>query len=206
MFTGIVTEIGELSALDRGAGGATLRIRAARTSAALAAGGSVSVAGVCLTATATGPDGFTASASPETLRRTTLGKLARGARVNLETPLAAADPLGGHLVQGHVDGLGVVRTRRTEGLSVILGIEAPDDVRPHLVERGSIAVDGVSLTISGLAPSGGFEVTLIPATLQATTLGEAGPGTDVNLEADVLSKYVARHLALLAPGAAGGGS
>lgn len=206
MFTGIVTEVGKLEAVQRNAEGAGLRIGGPRTSAALLPGASVSVAGVCLTVTDTGGGGFTATASPETLRRTTLGGLDPGARVNLELPLAAAGLLGGHIVQGHVDGLGVVRACRPEGLSVVLGIEAPAEVRPHLVERGSIAVDGVSLTISGLRPAGLFAVTLIPATLAATTLGEARPGVPVNLEADILSKYVAQHLARLGSAAAGRGA
>jgi len=204
VFTGIVTEVGQLSMLQQGAEGAHLRIACRRTSAVLAVGGSVSVAGVCLTATETGSTGFTATASPETLRRTTLGALVPGALVNLETPLAAADLLGGHIVQGHVDGVGIVRSQRSEGVSVILGIEAPDSVRPHLVDRGSIAVDGVSLTISRLEAPDRFEVTLIPATLAATTLGAARPGDPVNLEADILSKYVARHLAVLVPPVDGG--
>ena len=204
MFTGIVTEVGELAALQRDAEGAHLRIVGARTAAALAAGASVSVAGVCLTATATESTAFSATASPETLRRTTLGALGPGALVNLETPLAAADLLGGHIVQGHVDGIGVVVSRRPEGVSAILGIEAPDSVRPHLVDRGSIAVDGVSLTISRLEAPGRFEVTLIPATLAATTLGATRPGDHVNLEADILSKYVARHLSSLALPTTGG--
>jgi len=167
-----------------------LRIRTA-LAAELAEGDSVAVNGVCLTATGVTADGFSADVMEETLRRTALGTLDPGAPVNLELPLRAADRLGGHFVQGHVDGVGTVSSVEDEGFAKLVEIEADPGLMRYVVEKGSIAVDGVSLTVASLG-EGAFGVSLIPETLERTTLGRAGPGDSVNLEVDVLAKYVER--------------
>ena len=159
------------------------------------AGASVAVNGVCLTATHVGGDSFAADAMSETLRRTSLGTLHEGARVNLELPLRASDRLGGHVVQGHVDATGSVRDVREEGFSRVLSLEAPLEVLRHLVEKGSVALDGVSLTVSALSDER-FEVSLIPETLARTNLGALAAGDTVNIEVDILAKHVARLLEL----------
>jgi len=174
--------------MEEGTKGLRLEIDAPETSAALAVGDSVSVSGACLTATAVSNGTFSVTAVPETLSRTSLGRLAAGDEVNLETAARVGDPLGGHFVQGHVDGLGRVESVGNDGR---VWIEAPPEILRYCVEKGSIAVDGVSLTISGLHDRA-FEVALIPHTLEATTLGALQPGDEVNLEVDVLAKYVER--------------
>ncbi len=188
MFTGIVRERGRVASMEEGTEGLRLEIDAPETSAALAVGDSVSVSGACLTATAVSNGTFSVTAVPETLSRTSLGRLAAGDEVNLETAARVGDPLGGHFVQGHVDGLGRVESVANDGR---VWIEAPPEILRYCVEKGSIAVDGVSLTISGLHDRA-FEVALIPHTLEATTLGTLQPGDEVNLEVDVLAKYVER--------------
>ncbi|MFQ5669814.1 MAG: riboflavin synthase [Acidobacteriota bacterium] len=193
MFTGIITDIGRVLRLQRSAAGAHLAIRTRLAARDLRAGESVAVGGVCLTVEQCDGISFSCTASPETLRRTTLSRLGPGGRVNLERALTPTTRMGGHFVQGHVDGVGQVRRMRQEGNSRVLTIVAPAVLRPHLVDRGSIAVDGVSLTITGVLEAG-FQVTLIPATLEATTLDEKRAGSEVNLEADILSKYLARQL------------
>jgi riboflavin synthase len=157
-------------------------------------GDSVAVNGVCLTATALEGGTFRADVMHETLRRSSLERLAEGARVNLELPLRAADRLGGHFVQGHVDGVGSVRSVRAEGFARVVEIEAPPELLRYVVEKGSIAVDGVSLTVAALGDDW-FAVSLIPETLDRTVLGTASPGVPVNLEVDVLAKYVERLVA-----------
>jgi riboflavin synthase len=152
-------------------------------------GDSVSVNGVCLTAVDPSPRGFVADVMPETLRRSSLGPLGEGDEVNLELPLRAGDRLGGHVVQGHVDGTGTVEQMREEGISRVVRIAADGDLLRYVVEKGSIAVDGVSLTVSAVDDEA-FEVSLIPETLERTTLGQAAPGRIVNVEVDVLAKYV----------------
>jgi riboflavin synthase len=186
MFTGLVQQLGTLTSLE--AGGLAV---SAPLAGELAEGDSVAVNGVCLTATTAGPDGFTADVMEETLRRTALGTLEPGAPVNLELPLRAADRLGGHFVQGHVDGVGTVAAVQDEGFSRMVEIEAEVGLMRYVVEKGSIAVDGVSLTVASLG-EGTFAVSLIPETLERTTLGRASPGDSVNLEVDVLAKYVER--------------
>jgi riboflavin synthase len=158
----------------------------------LAEGDSVAVNGVCLTAVQPHTDGFAADVMPETLRRSSLGPLGPlgpGAEVNLELPLRAGDRMGGHVVQGHVDGTGEVESARDEGNARVVRIAAPPDLLRYVVEKGSIAVDGVSLTVSAIEDEW-FEVSLIPETLERTTLGAAAAGSTVNLEVDVLAKYV----------------
>jgi riboflavin synthase len=193
VFTGIVRERGHLVSRDGDAQGVRLRVDAPETAASTAVGDSVSIDGCCLTATevSDGRIGFHAVA--ETIRRSTLAALDPGAEVNVEAALKAGEPLGGHYVQGHVDGVGKVAAAEPEGEGVRLRVEAPPDLLRYCVEKGSIAVQGVSLTIAALDEKG-FEIALVPHTLAATTLGELGPGAEVNLEADVLAKYVERLL------------
>jgi riboflavin synthase len=189
VFTGIVREIGRVEALDARPDGARLRIRAPDTAPQVATGDSVSVNGVCLTATASEDGVLAFDAVPETLRRSSLGSLRPGVPVNVEPALRAGDPLGGHFVQGHADGVGRVRRADEEGLE----IEAPPDILRYCVEKGSIAVEGVSLTIASLAADS-FAVALVPHTRVATTLGALGEGDEVNLEADLMAKHVERLL------------
>jgi riboflavin synthase len=188
VFTGLVADLGTVTAVDASDGGVRLTVQ---TGLDLAEGDSIAVNGVCLTATSL-PDGaFTADVMHETLRRSSLGALEAGSKVNLELPLRADDRLGGHFVQGHVDGLGTVWDVREEGFAHVVSIGAPPEIMRYVIEKGSIAVDGVSLTISGLGEDW-FQVSLIPETLERTILGEATTGTPVNLEVDVLAKYIER--------------
>jgi riboflavin synthase len=161
--------------------------------AELADGDSVAVNGVCLTAVGADGDGFGADVMHETLRRSSLGEATAGARVNLELPLRAADRLGGHVVQGHVDGLGAIRDVREEGFARVVSIAAEPDLLRYVVEKGSIAVDGISRTVAAI-DGDQFAVSLIPETLERTTLGAAAPGAPVNLEVDILAKYVEKLL------------
>jgi riboflavin synthase len=190
MFTGLVADIGSVERIDAGAEGARLRVGTALATE-LSSGDSVAVNGACLTAAAADGGAFEADVMNQTLERTSLGPLEPGARVNLELPLRLADRLGGHLVQGHVEGTGEVARVSEDGIARRLAIDAPEQLRRYVVERGSIAVDGVSLTIAALT-NAGFEVSLIPETLERTTLGEATPGTRVNLEPDLIARYVER--------------
>jgi riboflavin synthase len=192
MFTGLIADLGSVTALerDREGEGARLRIRT-RLAGELAPGDSIAVNGVCLTAIEVRDEQFAAAAMAETLRRSSLDGLQAGARVNLELALRATDRLGGHVVQGHVDGTGTLGEIREEGFSRVLRIDCEPGLERYLVEKGSIAVDGVSLTVSTLHDDG-FEVSLIPETLQRTNLGEASVGDRVNLEVDVLAKHVER--------------
>jgi riboflavin synthase len=185
MFTGIVRERGRVESMQQEPEGLRLDIDAPETASQLGVGDSVSVSGACLTATEVANGSFSVTAVQETLDRTTLGRLATGAEVNLETATRAGDPLGGHFVQGHVDAVGRV-TAFEDGR---LWVEAAPEILRYCVEKGSIAVDGVSLTIAGMR-GGAFEVALIPHTLEMTTLGALEPGDEVNLEVDVLAKYV----------------
>jgi riboflavin synthase len=188
LFTGLVADLGTVTAVDASDDGVRLTVT---TALDLREGDSIAVNGVCLTATSL-PDGaFTADVMNESLRRSSLGALEEGSKVNLELPLRADDRLGGHFVQGHVDGLGTVWDVREEGFSQVVSIGAPPEIMRYVIEKGSIAVDGVSLTISGLGEDW-FQVSLIPETLERTILGEATTGTPVNLEVDVLAKYIER--------------
>jgi riboflavin synthase len=192
MFTGLIADRGSVRALELDDGGARVRI-ATRLAAELGEGDSIAVNGVCLTATEVREDAFTAEVMAETLRRSSLGALRAGAPVNLELPLRPSDRLGGHVVQGHVDGTGTVAEIRAEGISRVLEIEAEPSLRRYLVEKGSVALDGVSLTVSSLSERG-FAVSLIPETLQRTGLGAAEVGAVLNVEVDVLAKHVERLL------------
>jgi riboflavin synthase len=191
MFTGIVRERGRVAALDGGDTGVRLRIAAPETAGRVALGDSVAVGGVCLTVVAIDGAELSFDAVPETLSRTALGKLEPGHDVNIEPALRVGDSLGGHMMQGHVDGVGRVRSAEPEGEGKRVWIDAPADVVRYCVEKGSIAVDGVSLTIAALDDAG-FAIALIPHTLAETTLGSLEPGHEVNLEIDVLAKYVER--------------
>jgi riboflavin synthase len=193
MFTGIVKDVGVVAAIGGHEGGVRLEISAPATAAATSVGDSVSVDGCCLTAVSVTDGRIAFDAVPETLSRTSLGGLATRARVNLEPALRAGEPLGGHYVQGHVDDVGVVRRVEDEGRGRRVWFDAGAGILRYVVEKGSIAVQGTSLTVAGVDGEG-FAVALIPHTLEATTLGELEPGRLVNLEVDVLAKYVERLL------------
>lgn len=204
MFTGLVVERGRLISdpVPSGQGGVRLAIGMSPGLAErLAIGDSLAVSGVCLTVTEKGEGGVAVELSPETLERTSLGSLRQDDEVNLEPALRMGDPLGGHMVQGHVDGTAEVVGRRDLTDHRVLAFSIPPELAPFLVEKGSVTVDGVSLTVSALRPDR-FEVALIPHTLEMTTLSRRVPGDRVNLEVDVLGKYVHRILAargLVAP-------
>jgi riboflavin synthase len=186
VFTGLIQAVGTIAH----AGGGTLSVEAAFDAEE---GASIAVDGVCLTVTRRDNGRLWFDTVPETLARTTLGALAAGSRVNLEPALRAGDPLGGHYVQGHVDGVGTVRAVEPEGDGTRVWFDAPSGLLRYVVEKGSIAVQGTSLTVAAVDERG-FAVALVPHTLQATTLGGLVPGTAVNLEADVLAKYVEKLL------------
>jgi riboflavin synthase len=193
VFTGLVQDLGTVTGVDATGDGVTLAVRT-RLAGELTEGDSIAVDGVCLTATAIADGGFRAEVMHETLRRSSLGAAAQGSGVNLELPLRASDRLGGHIVQGHVDGLGSVRDARDDGFARVLVITAPAELLRYVVEKGSIAVNGVSLTVVDVGDDW-FSVSLIPETLERTTLGNAAPGTPVNLEVDLVAKYVEKLVA-----------
>ncbi|OBK44229.1 riboflavin synthase [Mycobacterium sp. 1081908.1] len=195
MFTGIVEELGEVTGRDILDDAARLTIRGPMVTGDAGHGDSIAVNGVCLTVAELLPDGrFTADVMGETLSRSNLGELQVGSRVNLERAAAVNSRLGGHIVQGHVDGTGQVVSRAPSEHWEVVRIEVPAAVARYVVEKGSITVDGISLTVSGLGsePRDWFEVSLIPTTRELTTLGSAPVGTQVNLEVDVIAKYVER--------------
>jgi riboflavin synthase len=197
MFTGIIEELGAVDSVVAQAAGARLRIRCSTVREDLAPGGSIAVNGVCLTAIDLRPDSFSADASPETLRRSNLGDLRAGSRVNLERPLSPSGRLGGHIVQGHVDGTGeFLALDALGGENWWLRIRFPEELDPFLVEKGSIAIDGISLTIATLERDA-LSVTIIPHTFRNTTLAAYRPGSRVNLECDILAKHVAKLMGKL---------
>lgn len=196
MFTGIVREVGRVVSVEGGEAARSLVVEAPATAPATAVGDSVAIGGVCLTAETVDGDRIRFHAVAETLRRTSLGRLTEGADVNVEPALRAGEPLGGHYVQGHVDGLGAIGSVEAEGEGLRVVVEAPPEILRYCVEKGSITVDGVSLTVAELLEDA-FAVALVPHTLEATTLRDLAPGQQVNLEVDVLAKYVER---LVAPG------
>jgi len=193
MFTGLVQDVGTLSALSRSGNDAVFEIRTALDAATFQLGESIAVDGCCLTVTRFSHDTFTVELSAETLRRSHLGELKQGARVHLERALAVGDRLGGHFVQGHLDGVGRLVERRDEGACVVLRFSIPADLLPDLVEKGSIAVSGVSLTINQLTADG-FEVMIIRHTQDKTGLAALAVGASVNIETDMLAKHVRRLL------------
>ncbi len=198
MFTGLIEEGGRIAAIRPADQGARLVVSASVVLDGLEVGDSVAVNGACLTAVEITGAGFAVDCVAETLRRTSLGGLEEGDRVNLERPLRIGDRLDGHLVQGHIDGVGGVRSATPEGESTVLEITAPPELLRYVVEKGSIAVDGVSLTVAGRREDA-FTVALIPHTMAVTTLGPQALGRPVNLEVDVVAKYVESLAAPYAP-------
>jgi riboflavin synthase len=198
MFTGIITDVGRVSRLRRGRGAddaLELTIATAYDCATIDLGASIACSGVCLTAVAVEAGAFTVQASAETLACSTLGDWAEGTPVNLERALKVGDELGGHIVSGHVDGVSRILDRRPEGDSVRFTFELPDELAPYVASKGSVALDGISLTVNEVGRSS-FGVNIIPYTLAHTNLGDAAPGRQVNLEIDPLARYVARLLAV----------
>jgi riboflavin synthase len=193
MFTGIVEEMGVIKSLQKSRAGTTLTILASTVMDDLAVGASVSVNGACLTVVSVGEREFAVEVSPETLAVTTLGQLAAGTPVNLERAMRVHERIGGHLVTGHVDGVGSIRNRTPEGNAIVLTIEAPKEVLRYCVHKGPITLDGISMTLNEVGDRT-FSVTVIPHTAKATTLGLKKPGETVNLEADLIGKYVERLL------------
>jgi riboflavin synthase len=193
MFTGLVGGTGTVRRLEPDGDGARIEV-ATPLAAELREGDSIAVNGVCLTAVAAGDGAFRADVMAETLRRSSLDPLGEGDQVNLELPLRADARLGGHFVQGHVDGVGTVSEVREDGFARVVRIECDESLSRYVAEKGSIAVDGVSLTVSAVDDDG-FEVSLVPETLERTTLGALEPGRRVNLEVDVLAKYVEKLVA-----------
>lgn len=192
MFTGLIEDLGELTALESNELGARLTIRSA-LAAQLREGDSVAVNGVCLTATEISAESFSADAMNETLSRSSLGHATAGTALNLELPLRADGHLGGHIVQGHVDGVGEVVSTRTDGIALVVTVSTAPELLRYVAQKGSIAIDGVSLTVARVDDDG-FDVWLIPETLARTNLGNSEPGRTVNLEVDILAKYVERLL------------
>ncbi|MFC4723881.1 riboflavin synthase [Glycocaulis abyssi] len=201
MFTGIVTAVGELAALEDGPV-RRFTVRGPWPADDLVLGASIAHDGVCLTVTHIEPDGagarYQLEVSPETLARTTLGDWKPGTAINLERPLKVGDELGGHIVQGHVDGVGTVKTRTDTDGWMALRIEAPADLAPFIAQKGSIAVDGVSLTVNGVTGNA-FDLMIIPHTAAVTTLSRLKPGMRVNLEVDIMARYAARLAAAAGP-------
>ena len=185
MFTGIVEEVGSVVSISSNG----MTVRAERVMSDLKLGDSIAVNGACLTAVSLSNSEFSVDLSPETMRRTSLGDLAAGGSVNLERALSASDRMGGHIVQGHVDGKGRITSTKEEGDSIILRVRAPKRMMPYIVEKGFIAVDGISLTVVKVGTSS-FTLAVIPYTLRNTNLETLSVGARVNLEADILAKYV----------------
>lgn len=190
MFTGLIQDIGRVESVDSGADGANLRV-ATSLGSEIAPGDSVAVDGVCLTATRADSGGFEAEAMNQTLEVSALGGLEAGSCVNVELAMKASDRLGGHVVQGHVDGVGEVVSIEEDGFARRLRLALPPELLRYAVEKGSIALSGVSLTIAELG-DGWLDVSLIPETLERTTLGKAAPGRKINVECDLMAKYVER--------------
>jgi len=191
VFTGIVRELGHVVSAQQNGGGVRLRIEAAKTAGVATPGDSIAVAGCCLTVTAVDDGALEFDAVPETIARTNLGRLEPGSEVNLEPALRAGEPIGGHFVQGHIDGLGRVHAVEDEGDGARLRLELAPELLRYCIEKGSVTVDGVALTIAALRDDG-VEIALVPFTLEHTTLSALGPGSQVNVEVDVLAKYAER--------------
>jgi len=194
VFTGIVQKIGTVGSARKTAHGVSFTVHAADLVGPLVPGDSVAVNGVCLTAERCDTDGFIATAVGETLDRTTLGKARAGTKVNLETAATLDTALGGHLVQGHVDGVGRVKSFVKKGADWLLSIDLPEDVYGFVVSKGSVAIDGISLTVVDRLPGRRITITVVPFTLERTIAGSYRPGVEVNVEADIIGKYVKEYL------------
>jgi riboflavin synthase len=205
MFTGLIEEVGTVRDLRRAGGGARITVASAKIWKDLSIGESISVNGVCLTAVEIGRESFVADVSAESLERSTLGMLGRGSAVNLERPLSLDSRLGGHIVQGHVDGTGTVRSIEKSGEGALVAFGYPAELGRYLVEKGSIAVDGISLTIASLRDDE-FTSAVIPHTFMETDLRTLKPGDRVNLEVDIIAKYVQRFLDIRESGPQRGGN
>jgi riboflavin synthase len=190
VFTGLIEDVGTIASLDRTSDGARLRI-STQLAPEIAEGDSVAVNGCCLTATAVADDGFETEAMNQTLEVTALAGVEQGSRVNLELAMKASDRLGGHIVQGHVDGVGTVAANEDDGFARRIRVELPAELRRYVVDKGSITLSGVSLTVADLGDSWA-EVSLIPETLERTNLADLAPGDRLNVECDVIAKYVER--------------
>ncbi|ADL12940.1 riboflavin synthase [Acetohalobium arabaticum] len=193
MFTGIVEEMGEVSSINRGSQSVELEIKADKVLEDVKIGDSIATSGVCLTVTDFGEDYFTVDVMPETMRKSSLAELQIGSKVNLERALRLQDRLGGHLVSGHIDGTGKIKKKQREDNAILVTVSLPSDLKRYLIPKGSITVDGISLTIAELEETE-FIVSLIPHTAQETTLGQKSIGDTVNLEVDLIGKYVERML------------
>lgn len=204
MFTGLVEELGRVKAIRRGARSVRLTVGARTIMDGVKLGDSIAVNGTCLTVVEYGDSWFTADVMPETMERTAMAGLKNGDAVNLERTLRVGDRLGGHIVSGHIDGVGVIRAKETDDNAVVVRIAAPAEVMRYVVAKGSVAIDGISLTVVAAGPDW-FTVSLIPHTASMTTLGLKGVGASVNLEADVIGKYVEKLMGLAPPGAGKGG-
>ena len=194
MFTGIIEELGSITRVERSADAARITVRGPIAVEGVKHGDSIAVSGVCLTVVDFDAEAFTADVMAQTLRMSTLDGVAAGDSVNLERAARVGDRLGGHIVQGHVDGLGAIRSTEEDGFARVVTITAPAELLRYVVEKGSIAVNGVSLTVVEVTDDA-FSVSLIPETLERTTLGAAAPGAPVNLEVDVVAKYVEKLVA-----------
>lgn len=193
MFTGLILEMGEITSVKRRSGGAVLSLRADESASSAKPGDSISVNGVCLTVISRNNNMLSFDLSDETLQSTNLGSLKTGSKINLEPSLRPDSKIGGHFVTGHVDAVGSIRSKVNTGDMLKVGIEAPEKVARYLVEKGSVAVDGISLTVVD-ALKDGFTIVIIPHTAKLTTIGFKGVGDTVNLESDILGKYVAKFL------------
>lgn len=195
MFTGLIQEIGTVEGVRQTSSGLQVTVQAPETAAESAVGDSIACSGVCLTVEELTDNGFEVHAGSETVQRSTAGTWSRGTRLNIEPALRPSDRLGGHIVQGHVDCVGTCETVRPVGETTEYTFSIPDDFRPYIVEKGSIAVDGISLTITEISGER-FSVAIIPHTMTNTTLGDLSPNSQVNIEVDILAKYVQRMLGL----------
>lgn len=193
MFTGIVEEMGEINSINRGSQSIELEIKADKVLEDVETGDSIATNGVCLTVTDFSEDYFTVDVMPETMRKSSLAELKIGSKINLERALQLQDRLGGHLVSGHIDGTGKIKEKKREDNAILVTISLPSDLRKYLISKGSIAIDGISLTVAELLQHE-FIVSLIPHTAQETTLGQKDVGDTVNLEVDLIGKYVERML------------
>ncbi len=204
MFTGIIEELGKVRGLKKGPDSAVLEVGASVVTGDVRLGDSIAVNGVCLTVVKFAAAAFSAEVMAETLRRSSLGMLKEGDRVNLERALRPSDRLGGHFVSGHIDGVGTIKDIKTEDIAKVFTVAAPPEIMRYLIEKGSVAIDGISLTVVDFSKDS-FRVSIIPHTASMTTLGYKRPGDTVNLESDLIAKYIYRMLPVKGGGKEGGG-